>query len=163
MTTKLVSQRSQSEPEKASTLLLKAKRFFFQCGHIYLHNLFYFIWRMKHITELDKNNHFVFNVIIRTTSITRITELGKEKTPEETSFTSIDIPMKHTHLLSRRTGAVENLEVSNLLTANSGPHFQGRCFRQDRDLALHPNTQGQDKAFDAGKLPLPPSLDKSCV
>lgn len=136
--------------------------FFFQCGHIYLQNLFYFIWRRIHITELDSNNHFDFNVPTRTTSMTRITELVKEKTPGETSFTS---QMKHvrlnTHLLSRRTGAVENLEMSNLLTANSGPHFQGRCFCQDRDLALHPNTQGQDKAFDAGKFPLPPTLDKS--
>lgn len=73
--------------------------------------------------------------------------------------------MKHTylntHLLSRRTRAVENLEMPNLLTANSGPHFQGRCFCQDRDLALHQNTQGQDKAFDAGTFPLPPTLNKS--
>lgn len=66
----------------------------------------------------------------------------------------------NTHLLSSRTGAVESLEVANLLAANSGPHFHRRCFCQDRDLALHPNTQGHDKAFHARKFPLPPSLEK---
>lgn len=52
-----------------------------------------------------------------------------------------------THLLSSRTGAIESLEVGNLLTANSRPHFHGRCFCQDCDLALHPNTQSHDEAL----------------
>lgn len=34
MTMKLVSQRSQSEPEKASTLLLKAMKFFSMLPHL---------------------------------------------------------------------------------------------------------------------------------
>lgn len=166
-----------------------------------------------HITRLDKNNHFVFEVVTRTTSMIKITELGKEKAPGKTAVTSTDIPpvnntclalsmkcfpplglksasrtntallithlhsviplfpnpssmsqMKHAHLntnlLSSRTGAVDSLEVAHLLVVNSGPHFQGRCFRQDRDLALHPNTQGHDEAFDARKLPLLPTLEK---
>lgn len=50
-----------------------------------------------YITGLDKNNHFGFGVVTRTSSMIRITESGKEKTPGETSITSIDIP-NETHL-----------------------------------------------------------------
>lgn len=66
--------------------------FFFWWGYIYLQNLFLFSWRRMHVTGLDKNNHFVFKVVTRTTNMIKITELGKEKAPEKTVVTSTDIP-----------------------------------------------------------------------
>lgn len=60
--------------------------------HLLSESVLFYLKKDIYITELDKNNHFVFNVFTRATSMTRISELSKEKTPEETSFTSIDIP-----------------------------------------------------------------------